>query len=524
MTCLIEFLNDANQVVFQCVVPIQETSLSVHECSVRGWQLPNEGNRGSLYNQPAYTFSSEFAICGTHPTTGFPKVHVEFTHAQRDRVWRVRGLRQLTALRTLQLAPLVALVNVATWPDAAHLPPSLTTLDLPPSAKSSAIERLTGRPLIDAVRAAGARSPAARARSSSPAFVNMAFTRDWCEARERAVRADLQDALDKHGLTHVNVALMGPPAAGKSSFVNSVATVLKRRVCELAQAGRGDESLTRKLGMYELDEWHGLRLFDTRGWDQDAYKQGELGLLLDGQLAPGTDLTKAVVARANKSALERERDRMHVMVFLLPWDLVSDAVTMAHVKAMREVARERDIRMVVLATHIDECDDAVADDVASVADNVAVRTILETLQGTGIPQTSLFAVCHMRSANEVEWAVGALVWRALAMIVQRAADTLDSKAQRTQAAVATESDGGAAPPVAAVTAATPLSDALRSAAPSASDAVIARWTKYLADEDLETAGAVWELSNEHFEALKKAEWCKLAAQSALDAMRMMNVK
>ena len=60
--------------------------------------------------------------------------------------------------------------------------------------------------------------------------------------------------------------------------------------------GSSDSSITKKLSKIQLAATR-LVLWDSMGWDDQSYKAGEIGYILDGNIPNGFDLTQPIHAR-----------------------------------------------------------------------------------------------------------------------------------------------------------------------------------------------------------------------------------
>ena len=96
-------------------------------------------------------------------------------------------------------------------------------------------------------------------------------------------------------------------SAGKSSLLNSWSSAMKGRLSQSQLAmGSSDSSITKKLRKIPLA---GSRLvvWDTMGWDEQSYKAGEVGYILDGNIPDGFDLTQPIHVRYMSQSIEIAR-------------------------------------------------------------------------------------------------------------------------------------------------------------------------------------------------------------------------
>jgi hypothetical protein len=159
------------------------------------------------------------------------------------------------------------------------------------------------------------------------------------------------------GIERLNVVLIGPPGGGKSSFVNSVQTVLSGSYQPLTVVGTVQGSLTLEYNEHTLETATGarlpLRLCDTRGWENAAYQNGEMDMLLRGHLSSGMPLTQVITPQTlGYIPVPTPSQRIHCVVIVLP-ATSADAVQLGKARDMVEKARLLKLRAICLLTYVD---------------------------------------------------------------------------------------------------------------------------------------------------------------------------
>jgi septin family protein len=130
----------------------------------------------------------------------------------------------------------------------------------------------------------------------------------------------------------VNILLFGLAGATKSSFINSILTMLGRedKIVTAAAAGGTARHQTTKLVRYELNkQLEGLHvnLFDTWGLTNRTYQGTELERILNGELPVGWKMEDAIEDNAQK--LKQFQGSMalrkiHTVIFFIPQSALSD--------------------------------------------------------------------------------------------------------------------------------------------------------------------------------------------------------
>lgn len=90
------------------------------------------------------------------------------------------------------------------------------------------------------------------------------------------------------GSGSLNIFIVGPHGSGKSSFLNSTATMLSNNreavVTNACAVGGSTKHCTTAISPFQLDGLQGVRLWDTYGMAEDTYKGKEFNALLGGVL------------------------------------------------------------------------------------------------------------------------------------------------------------------------------------------------------------------------------------------------
>nr|XP_034306892.1 interferon-induced protein 44-like isoform X2 [Crassostrea gigas] len=165
-------------------------------------------------------------------------------------------------------------------------------------------------------------------------------------------------------IPEVNILLMGPVGAGKSSFFNTINTIFKGEMSSRACTGSAESSLTEKFCKFRVRDPTTkkhlcFRICDTRGVEEGVSINGEdLGFLLDGNLPNNYTFQLDSEASTKRTGFVEEptvKEKMHVVVFVLDGstlDVLSEGVVSKLKKIKRKVV-DRSIPHLVFLTKID---------------------------------------------------------------------------------------------------------------------------------------------------------------------------
>ncbi|XP_019643387.1 PREDICTED: uncharacterized protein LOC109484518 [Branchiostoma belcheri] len=245
-------------------------------------------------------------------------------------------------------------------------------------------------------------------------------------------------------IEQVNILLVGPVAAGKSSFFNTVNSAFRNYVTNQAATGVTNHSMTTQYRRYDVRASRegpclGFRLCDTLGLEdlQSGLDIVDLLYILDGnvpdryQFNPLVRISAETVPGFNMAP--SLGDKTHCVVYVMD---ISDVGTMSRVTtekfgAIRAQASQRGIPFVVLLTKVDRACSHVGSDLSMVYRSRQVLEHVDLLsRTTGIPKSSILVTKNYDSELETELAVDVLALHALRQMIRYADNYLDDHLDR----------------------------------------------------------------------------------------------
>ncbi|XP_060945688.1 interferon-induced protein 44-like [Limanda limanda] len=239
-------------------------------------------------------------------------------------------------------------------------------------------------------------------------------------------------------VTHLRILLHGPVGAGKSSFINSVDTVLKGRPSSRAAADAiFGSSFTRKYNTFKLTKSPGATYSfvfnDIMGFEQGSDRGvlvEDVKLALRGHVKDGYTFNPKKVLMKGDDGYNPDptlEDKVHILVCVIPVDLVS-RLSDEMVKKIRDVrlaASELGIPQLAIITKVDEaCPEVIKD-----TNNIYKSKYLEEKvkifhQLLGLPLNCIFLVKNNNQEIESNDGVSAAILCALKQMLTYGEDFL----------------------------------------------------------------------------------------------------
>ncbi|XP_039901976.1 interferon-induced protein 44-like isoform X2 [Simochromis diagramma] len=241
---------------------------------------------------------------------------------------------------------------------------------------------------------------------------------------------------------NLRILLHGPVGAGKSSFINSVNSVLQKRVCCEALVANSCDCSTKKYTTYRikkgnafypfvLNDMMGLKFATSRRNRRihvKDVKQALKGHIKDGYVFnPENKLSKG---DRYYNRTPTENDKVHVLVCVVDANtasLINDA-TVEAIKDVRDEATELEIPQVAIFTKIDEAFPEIKRDVKNVYRSECLQQRIEQFsKRVGIPINFIFPVKNYHSETELNPDIDAIIMNAMRHIIDIGNDSLNRK-------------------------------------------------------------------------------------------------
>ncbi|CAI5660230.1 unnamed protein product [Oreochromis niloticus] len=282
--------------------------------------------------------------------------------------------------------------------------------------------------------------------SSKTATPSQFLEKPW-----RKINNGREDPTDQHFVENykpeveeqnLRILLHGPVGAGKSSFINSVNSVLQKRVCCEALVANSRDCFTKKYTTYKIKKgntFYPFFLNDMVGLKDTTsrrnrrihvkdVKQALKGRIKDGYtFNPESKLSKD--DRSYNSA-PTENDKVQVLVCVVDANTVSlmSNATVEAIQDVRDEAADLDIPQVALFTKIDEAFPEIHHDVTNVYKSQSLqKRIDEFSKRVGIPINFIFPVKNYHSETEVNPDIDAIIMNAMRRIIEIGNDSLNKK-------------------------------------------------------------------------------------------------
>ncbi|KAI9523328.1 hypothetical protein NQZ68_028352 [Dissostichus eleginoides] len=227
--------------------------------------------------------------------------------------------------------------------------------------------------------------------------------------------------------------LHGSVGAGKSSFINSVESVLRVEICNRAGVdAMVRDSFTTSYKAYKIQKGgpgtHYPFVFnDIMGLEKDASKGvrvEDIKLAMKGHVKDGYNFNPISTLSENNQHYNSDpslNDRVHVLVCIVPGSIagLQDDDSVKKLREVRLAARDMGIPEIAILTKIDEACPEVGSDIRNVYKSKHLKNKIEEVSGLlGFPPSCIFPVKNYHSEIETSDDTDTLLLSALRRMIK----------------------------------------------------------------------------------------------------------
>ncbi|XP_023192691.1 interferon-induced protein 44-like isoform X2 [Xiphophorus maculatus] len=264
---------------------------------------------------------------------------------------------------------------------------------------------------------------------------------DWGE-KQKNLKYVQEYKPEQDDIRYLRVLLYGPVGAGKSSFINSVSSVLRGRMTipALASATTSDKSFTKKYETHKFNKGRGraktfypLVFNDFMGLE-DGTNRGvhadDIKLALEGHLKEGYEFNQVAPISQDDPGYNptpSADDRVHVLVCVMSANTPQmNSSVLEKMKSVRETASDLGIPQMAMMTCIDEAYCEIDKDLRTVYKSKYLRKKMKDFSSAvGIPVNCIFPVKNYSEEIDMNDDIDTLILSALRKMVDFGDDFIE---------------------------------------------------------------------------------------------------
>jgi len=254
---------------------------------------------------------------------------------------------------------------------------------------------------------------------------------------EQQLKDEMETQFTSDRVKKANILLLGPIKAGKSSFLNSVASICKNRLANMALSGEAEASFTKTYGQWAPSSgiMKNFCLMDCMGLEREGhgFNVNDACHMVKGHVPRDYKFNPVSPITPDDPYFKpnpKEEDKVHCIVYVVDAEALYGDIPQELKKRIHELQsslNDLGINRVMILTKIDKLCSKVEEDIANVYRSIKVKDMVaKASEIFQLPQNLIYPIKNYSNETRINYKLNVPILLALGKMLNFAEDYLET--------------------------------------------------------------------------------------------------